>query len=139
MERMTKTAASTLRDAAGIPAMICEKRTTAAIYRKLLGELPDSCGEKLKHMFWENIAHANCLNGIYCLITGVCPGIQPISSRQASAAELLQQCCASELQALAACEARYADSRFGPVYRELAAESRAHCRVVLELLGSLAD
>lgn len=124
-------------DAAGLEGLIATEWTAASTYLHLSRKLQGHYAEVLRRLFQEEQAHANCLKGIYALITGETPKVaSPVP--QTDTPELtLRRCYGQEMRSLAAYEARSADPQYGAVYQKLAQQEREHCWIVLELIGQL--
>ena len=122
---------------AGLLGMITQELSDAATYLQLSRKLQGKHSVTLRKMYEEEQAHADCLKGLYTLITGTHPIVKatPLSSSNIEA--LLRQCYGREMQSLAAYEQRITDPEYGQVFSMLAAQEKAHCRIILEILGSL--
>ena len=80
-----------------------------------------------------------CLKGIYMLVTGTHPNARSAPPEREPLDRMLRKCYGREMQSLAQYEARSADPEYGPIFARLAAQEREHCRMLLEILGSLQE
>ena len=121
-----------------LPELIAEEKADAAAYLHLSHRFGGKEGAMLRRMFEEEQTHISCLRGIFRLMTGERCQIhttpQPLSE---DAAVLLRRCYGREMRCLARYEQRAADPEYGPVFQRLAEQERAHCHMILELLGGL--
>lgn len=79
-----------------------------------------------------------CLKGIYTLQGAGRPDIpSPPPPDKAPVSMLLRRCYGREMRCLAQYEARSSDPEYGQVFARMAQQEREHCRLILELLGSL--
>ena len=121
----------------GLLEMIARERTDASAYLQLSRKFQGKQSAMLRRMFEDEQAHAACLKGIYTLITGKQPTVQTVPLSQISPEQLLRQCYGREMQCLARYEQKSSDPEYGQVFARLADQEREHCRLVLELLGSI--
>lgn len=121
----------------GLLGMIAHEWTDAATYLQLSRRLQGKQSAALRKMYEEEQSHTACLKGLYTLITGTRPTVKaaPITTDDIEA--LLRRCYGREMQCLALYEQRSSDPEYGQVFARLAAQERDHCRVILEVLGSL--
>ena len=120
---------------AAISAMIAGELADAAAYLQLSRSFTGKDAAALRQLGEEERAHAACLKGICFLIAGASPNtpIPPVSPAPLEAS--LRRCYGREIKSLARYEARTADPTFGPVFSDLAAQERRHCRILLEIIG----
>jgi len=79
-----------------------------------------------------------CLKGMYTLQGAGRPEIpSPPPVDKAPIGLLLRRCYGREMRCLAQYEARASDPEYGQVFARMAQQEREHCRLILELLGSL--
>lgn len=114
----------------GLEGLIAAARHLTLAYRQLARQ---SSGP------WQQLAgetqeRTACLRGIRHCLTGEAPPPLPAAGRQPPPS--LRHCYTLELQAHAAYQNRTADPEFGPVYALLSQQAAAHCRRILEQLGS---
>lgn len=122
---------------AGLLGMIAQEWSDAATYLQLSRKFQGKQSAALRKLYEEEQSHTDCLKGLYTLITGVRPTVKaaPITSDNIEA--LLRQCYGREMQCLAQYEQRSSDPEYGQIFARLATQERDHCRVILEVLGSL--
>ena len=123
------------RQAENLPALIMEYLQLAAAYRHLSQRLSGKDGTTLIRLAREANAQAVCLKGILSLMKGGTPNIAPASQQHSNTDVILRRCYGAELRLLRACENRCTDPEYGPVFDRLAARSREHCCVLMELIG----
>lgn len=136
-QRVHATPQSTVDEAAGLPALIAGEWADAAIYLHLSRRYQGRESKLLRKMFEEEQSHAACLKGIYTLLTGERSVTKSPVPPQESTEVILRRCYGREMQCLAQYEQRAAHREYGPVFARLAQQEREHCRILLELLGSL--
>lgn len=119
--------------------LIAQEWTDAMIYLALSRRTQGKSSALLRRMFQEEQTHAACLKGIYTLMTGSHPVVRSTPPAQEPISVMLRRCYGREMQCLAQYEAHSADPEYGQVFARLAAQEREHCRMVLELLGSLQE
>ena len=125
------TAASELQE------MIEEEWLDAATYLQLSRKFQGNTRDTLQKMFRDEQTHAACLKGIYTLTTG---GHATVRNRQPvteSVLVTLRRCYGREMRSLARYEEKSKDPQYGQVFSRLAAQEKEHCRMILELLGSI--
>ena len=121
----------------GLLEMIAREWTDASTYLQLSRQFQGKHSAMLRRMFEEEQAHTACLKGIYTRITGKRPVVKAVSPALTDPEQLLRQCYGRVMQCLARYEQRSSDPEYGQVFARLADQEREHCRLVLELLGSL--
>ena len=121
----------------GIPEAIARELSCAAMYTMLAKQLPQKAGSILYRLAREEQQHAATLKGICTLSGGFCPPAKPAPIRKAPAGVLLRQCYGQKLQAMAEYEKCVTDPMHGNVYREMAQQEQAQCRILLQLIGNL--
>ena len=122
-----------------LPAMIAGEWWDAATYLRLSRQFTGKEANVLRKMFEEEQSHAACLKGIYTLLTGQQMVTQTPTPRQETVSAALRRCYGREMQSLAQYE-KWSDHReYGPVFQRLAQQERAHCAVLLEILGNLKE
>ncbi len=117
--------------------LIEQEWTDATTYLHLSRQFEGKKSAALRKMAEQEQAHAACLKGIYCLTSGSRPAIRTAPPVRESAEITLRRCYGREMRCLAEYEARASDAQYGSVFQKLAEQEREHCRLVLELLGSL--
>ncbi len=126
-------------DAAQLLTLIAQEWTDAATYLSLSRRTQGRPSAQLHRLYEEEQAHMACLKGIYTLITGSRPTVHSVKPTGEPIDLILRRCYGREMQCLAQYEARSADPEYGPIFARLAAQEREHCRLVLEILGSLQE
>ena len=122
----------------GLPGLIAEEWSDAAVYLTLSRRVTGNHSAVLKKMSQEEQAHMACLKGIYTLQGNGRPDIpSPPPLDNASVGTLLRRCYGREMRCLAQYESRAADPEYGQIFARMAQQEREHCRLLLELLGSV--
>jgi rubrerythrin len=132
-------APETAPDTAQLMSLIAQEWTDAATYLSLSRRTHGRISAQLHHLYEEEQAHIACLKGIYTLVTGTRPATRSVPPSNEPVELVLRRCYGREMQCLAQYEARSADPEYGPIFARLAAQEREHCRLVLEILGSLQE
>ena len=132
-------APDTAPDAAQLMSLIAQEWTDAATYLALSRRTQGRPSALLHRLYEEEQAHMACLKGIYTLLTGSRPTTHSVQPTNEPIGLVLRRCYGREMQCLAQYEARSADPEYGPIFARLAAQEREHCRLVLEILGSLQE
>ena len=135
-QRVQSTAPGTAREQ-GLGELIAQEWTTAATYLLLSRQLQGRTAGILRTVHQQEMANVACLKGIYTLLTGSRPAIRAVPPAPEAPENALRRCYGQEMQSLARYESRSSDPEFGQVFSRLAAQKREHCRLVLEILGSL--
>ena len=118
--------------------MIAEEWADAAVYLSLSRRVQGNHSAILRKMGQEEQAHMACLKGIYTLQgTGrpEVPAPQPME--KAPVSTMLRRCYGREMRCLARYEARASDPEYGQIFARMAQQEKEHCRLILELLGTL--
>lgn len=123
-------------DAAALTMMTAEALTDADACQKLARTMGGKGGALLR-LARQDRAQAECLKGICRLLTGKTPQIHLPPQKPAPAAATLQRCYTNHLRRLREFERCCADPELGPAFEKLAAEEQDHCRLLLELIGTL--
>ena len=122
----------------GLQALIAEEWADAAIYLSLSKRLQGNAANILRKIGQEEQSHMACLKGMYALQGSGRPDIPaPPPLDKAPVSVILRRCYGREMRCLAQYEARANDPEYGQVYARMAQQEREHCRLILELLGSL--
>ena len=122
----------------GLQGMIAEEWADAAVYLSLSRRVQGNHSAILRKMGQEEQAHMACLKGIYTLQgTGrpEVPAPQPME--KAPVSTMLRRCYGREMRCLARYEARANDPEYGQIFARMAQQEKEHCRLILELLGTL--
>lgn len=126
-------------DAHGLLGLIQEEFTDAALYLQLSRLLQGKAGVKLRQMAEQEQTHAACLKGIYTLITGSRPATTAAPPHISSVPATLRMCYGREMRCLAQYEQRAGDPEYGKVFSKLAQQEQEHCRILLEVIGSVGN
>ena len=122
----------------GLTGMIAEEWADAAVYLSLSRRVQGNHSAILRKMGQEEQAHMACLKGIYTLQgTGrpEVPAPQPME--KAPVSTMLRRCYGREMRCLARYEARANDPEYGQIFARMSQQEKEHCRLILELLGTL--
>lgn len=117
--------------------LIGEELAEASIYQKLSRHFKGQQASLLRHISQEDRSHADCLKGIYTMLTGAHPSPQIPTFPRTSPDIHLRRCYGRKLLAAARYEAKAADPEYGAIFGRLALQERTHCRHILELLGTM--
>lgn len=112
------------------------ERANAAVYLRLMRLAQGPQKLLLRQLFERERRHGQILCGIHMLTAD-----KPLSVRTAppaadTLAVALRKCYAATLQAAGEYERRSQDPEYGPAFRQLAAQEREHCTMLLELLAA---
>ncbi len=122
----------------GLPGLIAEEWADAAMYLSLSRRVQGNHSAILKKIGQEEQAHMACLKGIYTLQGAGRPEIPaPPPLDKAPVSTLLRRCYGREMRCLAQYESRADHPEYGQIFARMAQQEREHCRLILELLGSL--
>lgn len=121
----------------GLGELIAQEWTAAASFLQLSRRFQGKESAALQALYEQKQSNTACLKGIYTLITGSHPVVKAVPPQQEEPERALRRCYGREMRTLAGYEARRSDPEYGQVFSRLAELSRDHCRVILELLGSL--
>lgn len=112
-------------------------RQQAAIYQRLSKQIPLRYNAALKNLSDQKRAQSACLRGIHILAIGPWreAPLPQLTNEPYLAA--LRRCYAAELQILTQFELYSADPAHGITFTALAAEQKAHCKMIPELIGYL--
>ena len=117
--------------------MLEDEWLDGAIYMQLSRQFQGTIREKLQKMGKDEQTHAACLKGIYTLTTGSHPTQKPRQMPPEAPHIILRRCYGREMRSLARYEAKSRDPQYGQVFSRLADQEREHCKMILELLGSI--
>ena len=119
--------------------LIQEELTDSMIYWHLAKQFSGSQHALLRQLHQQKQSHAACLKGIYALITGNRPVIRASQPTSEPAEITLRRCYGREMRRLAQYEARTTDGEYSKIFAKLAQQAQEHCRLILELFGSLKE
>lgn len=120
-----------------LPGSIQAELMAAAAYRSLARQMGVKDAPLLQKAAQEEMAHANCLRGMYIQLTGQRPEVQAPQLEPLPTEAALRKAYAGELRSIAAYRERRNDSEFGHIFAAMLKEEEAHSRMVLELLGKM--
>jgi hypothetical protein len=116
--------------------LIVGEWTDAITYSKLSQHYRGYHRNRLQKMAAQARSNTTCLKGIYTLMTGTRPKIRSSLPPMLPPEQALRRCYSRETQRLAHYTQRAADPEYGQVFAQLAQQSRQHCRLIPELLGT---
>ena len=116
---------------------IGDELAEAALYQRLSRHFSRQQNALLRQIAQDDRSHATCLAGIYTMLTGTHPKptLPPIP--RTSPDIHLRQGYGRKLLAATRYEAKANDQEYGSVFSRLALQERTHCRLILELLGTM--
>lgn len=135
-QRVQSTAPTTPREQ-GFPELIAQEWTNASTYLQLSRRMHGKSVNTLRKLHEQEMSNVACLKGIYTLITGSRPVVRAVTPTPEDPGNALRRCYGQEMRCLAQYESRTSDPEYGQVFVRLATQKQEHCRLVLELLGSL--
>ncbi len=118
-------------------ALAAAELEQAGIFLQLSRQAQGRENALLRRLYEEEKAHGAMLRGIGVLTTGKCPSMRIAPARQTAPEVALRKCYGATLRAMKEYENRMADPEYGPAFAELAGQERAHCGLILEVLGGL--
>lgn len=122
----------------GLGGMIAEEWADAALYLSLAKRVQGNAANVLRKIGQEEQSHMACLKGIYTLQGNGRPDVpSPPPVDRAPIGVLLRRCYGREMRCLAQYESRSNHPEYGQIFARMAQQEREHCRLLLELLGSL--
>lgn len=122
----------------GLSGMIAEEWADAALYLSLSKRVQGNAAGILRKIGQEEQSHMACLKGIYTLQGAGRPDVPPPPPvDRAPIGTLLRRCYGREMRCLAQYESRASHPEYGQIFARMAQQEREHCRLLLELLGSL--
>ncbi len=121
----------------GLLSLIAQEWADAATYLQLSRKFTGKPATQLRALYEQEQTHIACLKGIYTLITGTHPKVASLPLPQETPEQTLRRCYGREMQCLAQYEQRSSHPEYGKVFLKLAQQEQEHCRMVLEILGSL--
>jgi len=114
-----------------------EELAGSAVYLMLSRQMQGREKALLRQLFEEERAHAECLKGMHWLVTGTPMSLRTVPPAAELPEQALRKCYARTLRQWKAYDSRKEDPEYGPVFRLLAEEEQKHCRMLLELTGSM--
>ena len=108
----------------------------AAVYLMLSRQMQGPEKNMLRRLFSEEQTHGVILRGIHTTMTGQRLTLRTIPPKPETPDIALKKCYARTLKAMAEYESRANDKEFGAVFAQLLQQERAHCAIIMQLLGS---
>ena len=121
----------------GLPELIAKEWEAATTYLQLSRRFQGRQNALLRKLFQQEQTHMTCLKGLYTLITGNKPKVAGVRPMNDEPQRVLRRCYGRQMQCLAQYEQRSSDPECGHIFVRLAEQEREHCRILLELIGSL--
>lgn len=121
-----------------LAALIRAEWEDAALYLQLSKKFPGQEGAVLRRMQEQEQSHCACLRGIYTVTTATPQPLTPPAPVHGSVQQLLRQCYGREMRAISAYDSRSGDPQYGHVFARLRDQEQEHCRMILQLIGSMA-
>ncbi len=115
--------------------LIARKLQDSAVYLQLSRRVRGRDGAALQRLHRQAQSQAAILKGMCAMNLGVHPRTGASPAVNQTVPVLLRRCYGREMQTLAEYRRREQDAQYGEIFRELAEQTRAHCRILLELLG----
>lgn len=123
--------------AAELPELIMNEWNAGAVYMQLARQMQPKPAQILQRLSREKLAHVSCLKGIYTLMTGERAVTRSPQPEKEPPEVTLRKCYGREMRSLKAYEKRSEDPEYGHVFSRMAQQEQEHCRMLLELMGSL--
>lgn len=117
--------------------LIAAEWEDATTYLQLSRKLSGRESTILYRMYQQEQAHCSCLKGIYTIATGKKPTLPKMTPIHGPIEQILRNSYGREMRALSAYDARSQDPEYGHVFIKLRDQEQEHCRLILELIGSL--
>lgn len=118
-------------------ALAAAELAQAAALLQLSRQLQGREKAVVRHLYEEEKTHADVLRGIHFLITGRRAPIRTAPAEGVAPEIALRKCYAAALRAMKEYGSRSKDAEYGSAFAALARQERAHCTMLLEILGSL--
>ena len=116
--------------------LIAQEWADAVTYSSLSRRYQGHHRNRLQKMAAQAHSNVACLKGVCTLMTGTRPKIRSSLPPMLPPEQALRRCYSRETQRLAHYTQRAADPEYGQVFAQLAQQSRQHCRLIPELLGT---
>ena len=130
-----QTTAIPAADGQVILQLITDELLEASTFLRLSKRLP--AYSALRQISQQDQAHAACLKGVYTMITGEKPKYIPAVATDDPPDIVLRRCYGRKMRALAQYESRLTDPQYGHIFRSLVRQEQEHCRMILEVMGTL--
>lgn len=120
-----------------LQSLAAAELSEAAAHLMLSRQLQGKEKAILRKIYEEDQNHAACLKGIHYFTFDTPLAIRPIPPAPESPVIALRKAYARKLRAMRQYESRFDDPEYGAIYRALARQEQEHCRLILELVGTL--
>ena len=120
-----------------LQALAAAELSEAAAHLMLSRQLQGKEKSILRKIYEEDQSHADCLKGIHYFTFDTPLSVRHIPPAPESPVVALRKAYARKLKVLKQYEIRADDPEYGAVYRLLAQQEQQHCRLILELAGTL--
>ena len=124
-------------DGRALAGLMLESLTASDNYRRLSRCFSGWQAETLGRMAREAKAQGACIGGICTLVLGEHPGKQTCPPDTGTLDVRLKKAYARAMHLLSTCEGYGTDPEYGPVFQRLSIRQQDHCRMILEIIGSL--
>lgn len=124
-------------DAHSLLSMITEEWADAAAYQQLARRFHGKEAAALQALAQQAQSHAACLKGIYTLATDTYPELRTAPAPQEAPEHTLRKCYGRTLHRVSRYEELKNHPEYGRIFAQIAQQEQTHCRMLLELLGSL--
>ena len=124
-------------DGRALPGLMLESMMAAENYCRLSRCFSGWQAEALNRMCREARAQGTCIGGICALIMDEPPKKQALVPDVGTLAARLKKAYVRAMHLLSACERYSKDPEYGPVFQRLTIRQQEHCRMILEIIGSL--
>lgn len=121
----------------GLPELIAREWEASTTYLQLSRRFQGRQNALLRKLAQQEQTHMACLKGLYTLITGNRPKVAGVPPKWDDPIKTLRSCYGRQMQCLVRYEQRTDDPECGHIFARLAEQERAHCHILLELIGSL--
>lgn len=120
-----------------LQALAAAEQSEAAAFLMLSRQLQGKEKAILRRIYEEDHDHADCLKGIHYFTFDNPLAIRHIPPAPESPVVGLRKAYARKLRALKEYESRSDNPEYGPIFASLARQEWEHCRLILELVGTL--
>lgn len=122
---------------APLQQLAAAEKNAAAVYLMLSRSAQGPEKAMLRQMFERERSHSRCLNGMSILSDDRVLSVRTVPPANDRPEVALRKCYAHTLRAIREYESRENDPEYGPVFRHILHQEREHCRMILEILGSM--
>ena len=120
-----------------LQALAAAELSEAAAHLMLSRQLQGREKAILRKIYEEDQSHAASLKGIHYFTFDTPLAVRPIPPAPDAPIIALRKAYGRKLRTLKQYEGRFDDPEYGAVYQTLAQQEREHCRLILELVGTL--